>query len=131
MKFPRFSNLRMMCVSILACSSLVVSVQYAHSFEYELTLYPVIEQTPENGILNSGHQRKPSVPYFCIIADSNGVSCGLEEILSFEIWDADNTACIYQTDNEDVFIEYLRCLTFPVTIKFVTFERTWQGYLNL
>lgn len=54
-----------------------------------------------------------------------------EEIIRYEIWDADNAYCLSITSEAEDFCNQLRMFNQVVIIKLVTETRTYKGYIHL
>ena len=80
---------------------------------------------------NPKENRQPSMPIYCMISQQNGLLCDMidEEILSYEIWDLDDTICYGLFVNEDEFISYIFNISGNYLIKLQTANYYYYGYV--
>ena len=91
----------------------------------EETDHPHINDTPRG-------QRIPSCPIECTISQDSGVTiydCP-DEIVSYEIWDAEGNTCLSQYSDESDFLNDLFSLTGDFQIRFNSSDYTYIGYLS-
>ena len=103
---------------------------------YTVTLHRQPSNMDENGkhewdIDPEGH-RLPSRPIECTISQDSGVTiydCP-DEIVSYEIWDADGNTCLSLCTDESDFLNDLFSLTGDFQIRLKTSDYTYIGYLS-
>ena len=104
---------------------------------YTVTLYRQPSNMNNDGkhewdIDPEGH-RLPSRPIECTISQDSGVTiydCQ-DEIVSYEIWDAEGNACLSLCSDESDFLNYLFTLTGDFQIRFNSSNYTYIGYLSV
>ena len=77
-------------------------------------------------------KRIPSCPIECTISQDTGVTiydCP-DEIVSYEIWDADGNSCLSLCSDESDFLSGLFSMTGDFQIRLKTSDYTYIGYLS-
>ena len=109
------------------------ATEVMHSTCYTVTLMKVAAEETDPFHVNDtqrGH-RLPSRPIECTISQETGVSiydCP-DEIVSYEIWDADGNSCLTLCSEESDFLNDLFSLTGDFQIRFNSSDYTYVGYI--
>lgn len=115
-----------MLLSFYAVPAVAQSVYILPVIKVPSTLEPQKNDLPEYG------NRLPSRPIECTISQDTGVSISgsPDEIVSYEIWDAEGNTCLSLCSDESDFLNYLFTLTGDFQIRFNSSEYTYIGYLS-
>lgn len=101
---------------------------------YSLQVYKVSQPYPDYLKSKDGDtKRLPSYPLLCEISESEGVSITgyPEEILYYEIWDAEGELCQAVFANEAEFIATLFSMQGDFQIRFITDDYYLIGYISI
>ena len=115
-----------MLLSFYAVPAVAQSVYILPVIKVPSTLEPQKNDLPEYG------KRIPSRPIECTISQDSGVTiydCP-DEIVSYEIWDADGNSCLTLCSEESDFLNDLFSLTGDFQIRFNSSDYTYVGYLS-
>lgn len=76
--------------------------------------------------------RKPSMPIPCFLSLENGIQCDFisEEILTYEIWNEDDSFCMASYMDEEDFIYHIFYIPGDYLIKLVTQDYIYFGYIS-
>ena len=102
---------------------------------YAITLNKVTAEETDPFHVNDTPRgpRIPSRPIECTISQETGVTiydCP-DEIVSYEIWDADGNSCLSLCSDESDFLNDLFSLTGDFQIRFNSSDYTYIGYLSI
>ncbi len=77
--------------------------------------------------------RSAPVPITCVIDFAHSsVVIGLDdEIITYEIWSADQAVCLFVSDSDMAFVEALSGLKGEYCIRFLSESRCYKGWIDL
>lgn len=79
---------------VLTC---LFAVQATNYTTYTFNLFKFFNnQTEHKKGTDNGGRRTPSIPIFCTLSEVEGITVDIDEadILAYEIWDAEGSACV-------------------------------------
>lgn len=100
---------------------------------YTTTVYKAKKQSEHNQHLDCEGRRIPSMPLCCIISKTNGINiAGIsEDMINYEVWDAESETCIASFSEESGFIDFLFFQPGDFQIKIETENYNFYGFINI
>lgn len=118
-------------IAILIASLLTVE---ATNYEvYTVNLFKIYNDNPENiGIATGTGRRTPSIPIFCTVSEVEGITVDIDEadILAYEIWDAEGSACVASYVEGSDAATHLLATPGEYQLRIVTSEYSYIGYIT-
>ncbi len=98
---------------------------------YTVPLDPVDDIDPDKGHNNHGNRMPAKRTIICVIT-AEGIQSAIDpaSILAYELWDEDEV-CLVSTPDEASFLDVFYSLKGDVTLRIVTEEYIYVGYLSL
>lgn len=118
---------------ILLMSFFPSSITAGNQSTYTTTVYKAKKQSEHNQHLDCEGRRIPSIPLCCIISKTDGINIAgiYEDIINYEVWDAESEVYIASFSEENEFIDFLFYQTGNLQIKIETENYNFYGYINI
>ncbi len=109
------------------------TIKAGNQSTYTTTVYKAKKQSEHNQHLDCEGRRSPSMPLYCIISKTNGLNIvGMsEDIISYEIWDAEYETYIASFSEEFEFIDFLFLQSGYFHVKIETENYNFHGDISI